>query len=124
MKYVLLFIMACSAIAAFPPSLTEFTTRAYVIAWIGLLALSALLAFIGSFRSVVLEGIGCAMIALALASYSAAFFAQVLFNPNPWVFVTLAIGTFSWVIVPVWRAGNLSIYIRTRRKLRREGLIR
>ena len=124
-KYALFFATAVSAILAFPPSLEELTTTTYVAAWIGVLGIGAVLAMIGSFRSVVLEAIGCSIESLALASYSAAFLIQAgSFTERAPLFYTLAIASLVWIVIPVWRAGDLWIYIRTRRRLRKQGLIR
>lgn len=123
-KYALFFATAFSAIWAFPPSLDELTSHAYVIAWISLLGVGAVLAMAGSFRSVTLEAIGCTIESLALASYSAAFIIQATSSDRPWLFYTLAIASTVWIVIPVWRAGDCWIYLYTRRKLRRRGLIR
>lgn len=123
-KYALFFATAVSAIAAFPPTLDQLTTHAYVVAWISLLGVGAILAMVGSFRSVWLEAVGCSTEALALASYSAAFLIQAAFSDRAPLFYTLAIASLVWIVIPVWRAGDLWIYIRTRRKLRKAGLIR
>lgn len=123
-KYALFFATAFSAVWAFPPSLDQLTTHTYVIAWLSLLGIGAVLAMIGSFRSVVLEAIGCSIESLALASYSAAFLIQAGFSDRAPLFYTLAVASLVWIVIPVWRAGDLWIYIRTRRRLRKQGLIR
>lgn len=122
--YVLFFALAFSAIWAFPPTLDQLTTQTYIVAWISLLGVGAVLAFVGSFRYVTLEAIGCSVEALALASYSAAFVIQALTSARAPVFYTIAIASLVWIVIPVWRGGDLWIYIRTRRKLRKQGLIR
>lgn len=123
MKYVLFFATAFSAIWAFPPTLESLTTQTYIVAWISVLGLGAILAMIGSFRVVVLEAIGCSVEALALASYSGAFVIQALSSDRAALFYTLAIASCVWIVIPVWRAGDLWIYLYTRRKLRRKGLL-
>lgn len=123
-KYALFFALAFSAIWAFPPTLDELTTHTYVVAWISLLGLGAILAMIGSLRHVaVLEATGCAIESLALASYSAAFVIQAFTSDRAPLFYTLAIASLVWIVIPVWRAGDLWIFMRTRRRLRRQGLI-
>lgn len=122
-KYALFFATAVSAIFAFPPTLDELTSHTYVVLWISLLGIGALLAMMGSFRSVVLELVGCSIEALALASYSAAFIVQAATSDRAALFYTLAIASLVWIVIPVWRAGDLWIYVRTRRHLRRQGLI-
>lgn len=124
MKYLLFFAVAVSAIFAFPPSLDALTTQTYIVAWISVLGLGAILAMIGSFRFVSLEMIGCSIESLALASYSAAFLIQALTaGDRAPLFYTLAIASLVWIVIPVWRAGDLWIYLRTRRRLRKQGLI-
>lgn len=122
-KYALFFLTAVSAIFAFPPTLDQLTSHTYVVAWISLLGVGAVLAMIGSFHSVVLEAVGCSVESMALASYSAAFIVQAATSDRPWLFYTLAVASLVWIVIPVWRGGDLWIYIRTRRRLRRQGLI-
>lgn len=124
MKYFLFFALAVSAIFVFPPTLDQLTTHTYVVAWISLLGIGAVFAMVGSFRHVTLEFIGCAIESLALASYSAAFVIQALTaGDRAPLFYTLAIASLVWIVIPVWRAGDLWIYLRTRRRLRKRGLI-
>lgn len=122
-KYALFFATAVSAIWAFPPTLDELTSHTYVVGWISLLAIGAVLAMVGSFRFVTLEAIGCSIESLALASYSAAFLIQAATSDRAALFYTLSIASLVWIVIPVWRAGDLWIYVRTRRRLRKQGLI-
>lgn len=122
-KYALFFATAVSAIWAFPPTLDELTSHTYVVGWISLLAIGAVLAMVGSFRFVTLEAIGCSIESLALASYSAAFLIQAAASDRAALFYTLSIASLVWIVIPVWRAGDLWIYVRTRRRLRKQGLI-
>lgn len=122
-KYALFFATAVSAIWAFPPTLDELTSHTYIVGWISLLAIGAVLAMVGSFRFVTLEAIGCSIESLALASYSAAFLIQAATSDRAALFYTLAIASLVWIVIPVWRAGELWIYVRTRRRLRKQGLI-
>lgn len=122
-KYTLFFATGTAALFAFPPSLEELTTRTYVIGWISVLIIGSAMALAGSYRSVTVEAIGCTLEALALASYSVAFFAQALFSDRLVLFIVLALASATWVVMPTWRGGDLWIYIRTRRKLRRQGLL-
>lgn len=122
-KYALFFATAVSAIWAFPPTLDELTSHTYIVGWISLLAIGAVLAMVGSFRFVTLEAIGCSIESLALASYSAAFLIQAATSDQAALFYTLSIASLVWIVIPVWRAGDLWIYVRTRRRLRKQGLI-
>lgn len=122
-KYALFFATAVSAIWAFPPTLGELTSHTYIVGWISLLAIGAVLAMVGSFRFVTLEAIGCSIESLALASYSAAFLIQAATSDRAALFYTLSIASLVWIVIPVWRAGDLWIYVRTRRRLRKQGLI-
>lgn len=123
-KYALFLATSAAAITAFPPTLDELTTHTYVVLWIGLLGIGALLALFGSIRIVPrLEFAGCSLSALALASYSAAFLLQALFSERAPLFYVLAVASLVWIVIPTWRAGDLWIYLRTRARLRRRGLI-
>ena len=123
MKYALFFATAVSAIWAFPPTLDELTSHTYVVGWISLLAIGAVLAMVGSFRFVPREAIGCSIASLARASYSAVFLLQAATSDRAALFYTLSIASLVWIVIPVWRAGDLWIYVRTRRRLRKQGLI-
>lgn len=122
-KSVLFCAVGIAALFAFPPSLDEIGGRLYVIMWIAVLIVGALLALIGSFVSPRLEAVGVSLESLTLASYAAAFFMQVIFSDRPQLFLVLALASLVWIVIPVWRAGDLWIYLHARRRLRREGLI-
>lgn len=108
-KYTIYFLAGVAAAFAVPPSISEVTSRAYVVFWVLGLAATAGASAVFSLKDKWQrrEMISTGLLLCFLASYTIALVATMFGSENPGTRLVLAVFTTSFLVFPFWRARYL-----------------